>query len=356
MLDIHIEETQQPKQKPNPSHLGFGNYFTDHMFMMDFNESKGWYNPRIIPYQPISLSPAAMVLHYAQELFEGLKAYRTPAGEIQLFRPHKNVERLNQTAQRLCMPCLEKSEALQAICELIKQDKDWVPVMPGTSLYIRPFMFATEAHLGVHPAKEYLFMIICSPVASYYAQGLQPVKIYIEKEYVRAVRGGMGFAKTGGNYASSLIGQKKAEHEGYEQVLWLDGLEHKYVDEVGAMNVFFVIDNVVVTPALTSGTLLPGVTRDSCIQLLQSWKIPVEERAISIDELYQAYHQGRLKEAFGSGTAAVISPIGELNDGQEKMILNNGEIGPVAQKLYNTLTDIQWGLCLDPFGWTEKIG
>lgn len=355
MLNIHIDKTHQPKQKPDPSHLGFGNYFTDHMFMMDFKEGKGWYNPRIIPYQPISLSPAAMVLHYAQELFEGLKAYRTPAGEIQLFRANKNIERLNQTAQRLCMPCLEEKAVLQAICELVKQDRDWVPEMPGTSLYIRPFMFATEAHLGVHPAKEYLFMIICSPVASYYAQGLQPVKIYIEKEYVRAVRGGMGFAKTGGNYASSLIGQRKAENFGYEQVLWLDGVEHKYVDEVGAMNVFFVIDNVVVTPALTSGTLLPGVTRDSCIQLLQNWQIPVEERPISIDELYQAYRHGRLKEAFGSGTAAVISPIGELSDGQEKMILNDGKIGPIAQKLYNTLTDIQWGRRLDPFGWIKKI-
>lgn len=354
MLNITYQPTTSKKDKPDQSKLGFGNYFTDHMFMMNYTEGKGWHSARIVPYQNLSLDPASMVFHYAQEMFEGLKAYLTPSGEIQLFRPQKNIERMNNTNKRMCIPQLDPDEVLQAIKAIVAYDRDWVPTLAGTSLYIRPFIIAVDAHLGVHVAKEYLFIIILSPVGAYYAQGINPVKIYVENEYVRAVKGGTGFAKVGGNYAASLIGQQKAEKLGYAQVLWLDGIHRKYIDEVGAMNVFFVIDGDVVTPSLSEGNILPGVTRASCIELLKSWDIPVSERRISIDEIVEAHRSGHLTEAFGTGTAAVISPIGELNNG-EKMILNDGRIGPISQKLYDNLTGIQWGKLEDSFGWTCKV-
>ena len=355
MLDIKITPTTAPKAKPQTDKLGFGKIFTDHMFIMNYTEGKGWHDPRIVPYAPISLDPAAMVFHYGQEMFEGLKAYRTADGSIQLFRPQKNIERMNNTNRRLCIPQVDPDDVLQAIKALVEYEKDWVPSFDGTSLYIRPFIIATDPFLGVHAAKTYLFMIILAPSGSYYPEGINPVKIFIETEYVRASRGGTGFAKCGGNYAASLIGQEKAEKLGYAQVLWLDAIERKYIDEVGAMNVFFVIDGEIVTPSLTEGSILPGVTRASCIELLRSWGYTVTERRVSVEELYTAHREGRLNEAFGTGTAAVISPIGELNDNGDKIILNNNEIGPIAQKLYDNLPGIQWGRIDDPMGWIEKV-
>ncbi len=355
MLNIKYELSQNRKAKPDWSDLGFGKYFTDHMFIMDYTKGIGWHDARIVPYGPLSLDPACMVFHYAQEMFEGLKAYRTPTGEIQLFRPQKNIERMNRTNERLCIPQIDENDALDAIKALVDVESDWVPTLDGTSLYIRPFIIATDVQLGVHPSKTYKFMIILSPVGAYYAEGIKPVKIFVETEYVRAVKGGTGFAKVGGNYACSLIGQEKAEAMGYSQVLWLDGIEHKYIDEVGAMNVFFVIDGKVVTPSLAEGNILPGVTRDSCIKLLSSLGYAVEERKLSLEEVQKAYEAGKLDEAFGTGTAAVISPIGLLDDGKTKMVINNGEIGKVAQTLYNTITDIQWGKTPDTLNWTVKV-
>ena len=355
MLNIKYELVENRKSKPDWNNLGFGKYFTDHMFIMDYDKGMGWHDARIIPYQNLSLDPACMVFHYAQEMFEGLKAYRTPDGEIQLFRPDKNIERMNNTNRRLCIPQLDNSDVLDAIKAIVSVEKDWVPTADGTSLYIRPFIIATDVHIGVHPSHSYKFIIILSPVGSYYPEGIKPVKIFVEREYVRAVKGGTGYAKVGGNYACSLIGQEKAEQLGYSQVLWLDGIEHKYIDEVGAMNVFFVIDGTVITPTLEGGNILPGVTRASCIQLLESLGYKVEERKLSLDEVIEAYDSGKLDEAFGTGTAAVISPIGLLDTGDKKMTVNNGEIGSVAQKLYDTLTGIQWGKLSDDFGWTVKV-
>lgn len=355
MLNIRYELVTEKKAKPDWDNLGFGKHFTDHMFIMDYDKGQGWHDARIVPYQNLSLDPACMVFHYAQEMFEGLKAYRTPNGDIQLFRPDQNIDRMNRTNERLCIPQLDKQDVLDALKAIVKVEEDWVPVKDGTSLYIRPFIIATDVQLGVHPSKSYKFMIIACPVGAYYAEGIKPVKIFVEREYVRAVKGGTGFAKVGGNYACSLIGQEKAEKMGYSQVLWLDGIEHKYIDEVGAMNVFFVIDGTVITPALEEGNILPGVTRKSCIQLLQSMGYKVEERKLSLAEVEEAYANGKLQEAFGTGTAAVVSPMGLLDTGEQKMVINNGEIGEVAQKLYDTLTGIQWGKIEDKFGWTVKV-
>ena len=324
------------------------------MFIMDYTEGQGWHDARIEPYHDLSLSPASMVFHYAQEMFEGLKAYRAADGRTLLFRPNKNNERMNNTTRRLCIPQIDPYDALQAIVELVRTDIDWVPTEKGTSLYIRPFIIATDPFLGVHPSKTYKFIIILSPVGSYYAAGLDPVKICVEDEYVRAVKGGMGFAKTGGNYAASLIGQQKAEEMGYAQVLWLDGIEHKYIDEVGAMNVFFVIDGEIITPSL-EGNILPGVTRASAIDYLKAESYKVTERRISIDEVYAAADAGKLDEVFGTGTAAVISPVGELNWDGRVIVINNGKIGKISQTLYDAITGIQWGEKPDAFQWTLEV-
>ena len=355
MQEITIERTQHPKQKPtDQTRLGFGNYYTDHMFLMNYDEGKGWHDPRIVPYGPIELDPAAMCLHYGQEVFEGLKAYRTEDGRILHFRPDRNMARLNSSNERLCIPAIDEAFAVEAIKKLVSVDQDWIPTAEGTSLYIRPFIFATEAQVGVHPAQELLFAIILSPVGAYYPEGLNPVKIYVEDKYVRAVRGGMGYTKTGGNYAASLKAQDEAEKVGYTQVLWLDGVERKYIEEVGTMNVFFVIDDEIVTPEL-QGSILPGVTRMSCIELLKKQGYKVSERRLSIEEVAEAADAGKLKEAFGSGTAAVISPIGELKWDEKVMTINNGEIGTISQHLYDTLTGIQWGKLPDPYGWTVEV-
>ena len=355
MLDIKITKTTEPKQKPEPDQpLGFGKIFTDHMFIMNYTEGQGWHDPRIVPFQNISLSPAAMVYHYGQEMFEGLKAYKGDNDEVYLFRPDMNAKRTNKTNDRLCIPNIPEEDFVQAVKAVVDIDRDWIPTTPGTSLYVRPFIIATDEFLGVAPSGTYMFMVILSPSGAYYSSGLAPVGIWIEDEYVRAVRGGMGFAKTGGNYAASLIGQVKAHNEDYSQVLWLDGIERKYIEEVGSMNIFFKIDGKVVTPAL-NGSILPGITRNSTIQLCKEWGYDVEERKISVDELIEAQKRGKLEEVFGTGTAAVISPVGKLRYVDDVMLINNGEIGELSQKLYDTMTGIQYGKLEDKFGWRVTV-
>ncbi len=312
MLNIRVEKTTAPKAKPAPGQkLGFGHIFTDHMFIMDYTEGQGWHDARIVPYQKIELDPSAMVFHYGQTMFEGLKAYRGANGEAYLFRPDMNAKRANNSNDRLCIPRIPEEDFVQAIKEVVAIDKDWIPTEPGTSLYIRPFIIATDEFLGVAPSKTYLFIVILSPSGAYYESGLAPVGIWIEDEYVRAVRGGIGFAKTGGNYAASLIAQVKAHDGGYSQVLWLDGVERKYIEEVGAMNIMFKIDGKIVTPML-NGSILPGITRNSVLHLCRHWGMDVEERKVSVDELIEAQKSGKLEEVFGTGTAAVISPVGKL--------------------------------------------
>lgn len=353
-VPIPIERTLTPKTKPDPTQLGFGKYFTDHMFVMDYDEGQGWHDPRIIPYAPLALDPSTMVLHYGQAVFEGLKAYRTASGRLVLFRPQKNIDRLNSSDERLCIPWIDPSLGVTAIQAIVRADRDWVPEVPGTSLYIRPFVFATDACLGVRPSISYKFLIILSPVGAYYPQGINPIKIFVERTYVRAVRGGVGFTKTVGNYAASMRAQMDAHKKGYIQVLWLDGVERKYVEEVGAMNVFFKIAGEVVTPSL-EGSILPGVTRDSVIHLLRNWGVPVRERKIAMQELHEAHMAGKLEEAFGTGTAAVISPVGELNWNDQCLIINGEKIGELSAKLYEALTGIQNGRLPDPYGWMVDV-
>ncbi len=342
------------KPKPDPSTLIFGKTFTDHMFLMDYTAGQGWHDGRIVPYGPFQLEPSAMVFHYAQEVFEGLKAYRNPQGGVQLVRPIENARRINSSCERMCIPQIPEETFVSAVEQLVELEADWVPDQKGTSLYIRPFIIATTPSLGVHAAHDYLFCIITCPVGSYYPEGINPVKIYIENEDVRAVRGGTGYTKCGGNYAASIRAGERAEEQGYSQVLWLDGVYRKYIEEVGAMNVLFKIDGRVVTPAL-EGSVLPGITRKSCLELLRDWGVPVEERRITAEELFDAAESGRLEEAWGSGTAAVVSPIGELAWGDRKVIVNGGAIGETTQKLYDTLTGIQWGTLPDPHGWVVKL-
>jgi len=355
MLTIRYEKTTNPKPLPEPENpLTFGTIFTDHMFIMDYEEGKGWYDARIVPYAPISLEPSAMVFHYGQEMFEGLKAYKAEDKRTLLFRPDQNIERANNTNERICIPTIPEEDFLQAIKAIVKMDEAWIPTKPGTSLYIRPFIIATDPFLGVRPSNTYKFIIILSPVGAYYPEGLNPVKIWIEDEYVRAVRGGLGEAKAGANYVASLKAQVKAHDAGYSQVLWLDGVERKYIEEVGAMNIFFKIKGVVVTPML-NGSILPGVTRKSCIELCKSWGYPVEERRISAKELFEAAMDGTLEEAWGTGTAAVISPVGHLREGDTDVEIAGGGIGPLSQKLYDTITGIQLGKIEGPEGWIIEV-
>ena len=353
MLDIKVTLTTNPKEKPQGK-LGFGKVFTDHMFVMNYTRGKGWHDPRIVPYQDITLSPAAMVFHYGQEMFEGLKAYKGEDGKNYLFRPDMNAKRTNDTNDRLCIPQVPVEDYVQAVKAIVKVDESWIPTDPGTSLYIRPFIIATEPFLGVDVSETFLFIIILSPSGAYYESGLEPVGIWIEDDYVRAVRGGMGFAKTGGNYAASLAAQVKAHDDGYSQVLWLDGVERKYIEEVGAMNIFFKIDGKIVTPML-NGSILPGITRNSVLQICRDWGMEVEERRISVDELLQAQKEGKLEECFGTGTAAVISPVGKLRYKDEVMTIGENKIGPVSQKLYDTVTGIQLGKLEDKFGWRVVV-
>lgn len=352
--EISFIERAELKEKPKADSLGFGRHFTDYMFVMDYHSDKGWHDPRIIPYQPLTLEPSSMVFHYGQAIFEGLKAYKTEDGSIQLFRPEKNMKRFNESCDRLCIPQLDEEFLLSAIKELILLEKDWVPAGIGTSLYIRPFIFATEPYLGVRPAVQYKLLVILSPVGAYYGDQLSPVKIYVEEHFVRAVVGGVGHVKTAGNYAASLKAQEIAEANGYAQILWLDAKENKYVEEVGSMNIFFKINGEVVTPKL-NGSILNGVTRDSVIQLLQYWNVPVREEKISIEEIFAAQERGELEEVFGSGTAAVISPVGELSWNEKTIVINDRQIGELSQRIYDEVTGIQLGKKEDPFNWTVKL-
>ncbi len=352
-MNITITKTTHPGTLPPSDQLGFGTVFTDHMFLMDYSADKGWHDARVVPYGPITMSPAASVLHYGTEVFEGMKAYRRPDGGVQLFRPWENVARLNRSCERLGLPQLDPDDALQAIKTVVKVE-NWVPSDPGTSLYIRPFLYGTDPTLALHGVHEATFAIILSPSGSYFKNGLQPVPIMVETEDVRAVRGGTGEAKCGGNYGAANRAGDRAIEKGFSQVLWLDGVERKYVEEGGGMNVMFKINGTVVTPALT-GSILRGVTRKSAIELLKSWGVPVEERLLSVDELFDATASGALEEAWCIGTAAVISPIGELSWGDRDYKVNDNKIGALSQKLYDELTGIQWGTKPDPFGWVCPI-
>lgn len=353
-MEITVNKTTNPKAKPDMENLPFGKYFSDHMFVMDYDEGKGWHDARIVPYGPIPLDPSAMVFHYAQEVFEGLKAYKTPDGHVRLFRPDRNFARLNVSNERLAIPPIDEELCLEGLKKLVELDRDWIPEQEGTSLYIRPFIIATDPYLGVRPSNSYKMMIICSPSGLYYPEGLEPVKIYVEDSYVRAVRGGTGFTKTGGNYAGSIRAQVVAHEKGYSQVLWLDGVEQKYIEEVGSMNIFFKINGEVVTPAL-NGSILSGITRMSTIELLKSWGVPVSEKRISIQEVADAYDNGTLEECFGTGTAAIISPVGELRWEDKVMHINNNEIGEVTQRIFDAITNIQTGRAEDKFGWVVVV-
>ena len=353
-MQITITKADQLKSKPDDAKLGFGTLFTDHMFNMDYHPDKGWHNPRIEPYTSIAMDPATMVLHYGQGIFEGLKAYRTGSGKIQLFRPGNNFKRLNRSARMLCIPELDETFALDALKALLGIEKDWVPRAPQTSLYIRPTIIATDPFLGVRASYTYRYFVILSPVGAYYAEGFNPVKIWVTQDHVRAVSGGVGEAKTIGNYAASLLAAEKAHQQGYTQVLWLDGIERKFIEEVGSMNIFIVIDDELISPAL-SGSILPGITRDSVIALAKMWNIKVSERKISIDEVIDAHASGKLQEIFGSGTAAVISPVGELKYGHQVITIGDGQVGPLANKFFKALIDIQYGNSQDPMGWIEPV-
>jgi branched-chain amino acid aminotransferase len=351
---IRVVKATTHKTKPKDSELGFGSVFTDHMFVADFQEEKGWYDPRVEPYGLLPLDPAAAVLHYAQAVFDGLKAFRGVDGKVRLFRPQKHVERLNNSAKHMCIPPLDPELALRSLVTLVGIERDWVPAAIGTSLYIRPTIIASEPFLGVRPAKSYIYFVILSPVGAYYPEGMAPVKIRVEERHVRAVEGGLGNAKTGANYAASLMAGEEAKHEGFTQVLWLDGVHRKYIDEVGTMNIMVKIAGEVITPPLT-GTILPGVTRDSVLTLLRDWGGKVSERQISIDEVVAAHTAGTLEEVFGTGTAAVISPVGELAFRGRRMVINGGTIGPMTQKLYDAIVGIQYGKLADPHGWMVEV-
>ncbi|GAK13186.1 branched-chain amino acid aminotransferase [Geomicrobium sp. JCM 19039] len=351
---LEVIPTTSKKAKPDPHALGFGKYFTDHMLMIDYHTDKGWFRPRIVPYEPLTLDPAAMVFHYGQTVFEGLKAYVGDDGTVRLFRPEENMQRLNRSNDRLSIPPLDEEAVLSYLKELVTIEKDWIPTADGTSLYIRPFVISTEANLSVAPSQTYTFMVILSPVGSYYPEGMNPVSIFVEDHYTRAAPGGTGSAKTAGNYSAAYKAQDRATAHQRSQVLWLDGLEKKYIEEVGSMNVFFKIDGEIHTPAI-NGTILEGVTRKSVIQLLESWNMPVHERRISLEEIRAAHQIGTLEEVFGTGTAAVISPVGLLQYMDEELTINNYETGATAQKLYDTITGIQTGRIEDPFGWTVQL-
>jgi len=353
-MDLTVSKTEHPKKKPDDSKLDFGTIFTDHMFNMDYNPEKGWHNPRIEPYAPFTMDPSTMVLHYGQAVFEGLKAFKTESGNIQLFRPKDNFRRMNRSSKALCIPEVDETFVFEALKKLIETDKAWVPGTPGTSLYIRPTIISTDPFLGVRASYTYRFFIILCPVGAYYSEGFNPVKIWITKDHVRAVRGGLGEVKTPANYAASLYAGEEAHKNGYTQVLWLDGIEQKYIEEVGSMNIFFIINDELVTPML-NGSILPGITRQSVIDLARAWNIKLSEKRISIDEVMDAHTSGGLQEIFGSGTAAVISPVGELKYGEKVIHIGNGTVGPFAQRFFKAITDIQYGKSQAPQNWIEEV-
>ncbi|MBU0486111.1 MAG: branched-chain amino acid aminotransferase [Proteobacteria bacterium] len=353
-IKLEKAEDHELKLKPNENALGFGNHFTDHMFVMTYDQGQGWHDAEICKYKDFSLDPAAMVLHYGQAIFEGLKAYRGKDDQIFLFRPTANLERINASATRMCMPEVPVADVLKALKQLLELEREWIPRAAGSTLYIRPTMIATEAGLGVRPAKRFLFFIILCPVGAYYAEGFNPVKIFVTDKYVRAVRGGVGQAKTAGNYAASIMAAVEAKQQGYTQVLWLDAIERKYVEEVGTMNIFFKIDDELITPAL-NGSILPGITRDSVLRLTRDWGLKVTEREISIDEIIAANARGGLQEIFGTGTAAVISPVGSLHYKDQDYTINGGKTGQLAQRLFDEMQAIQYGRQPDPYDWMIKV-
>jgi branched-chain amino acid aminotransferase len=356
-MEIKIVKVEPGKMKAKPSDeskLGFGKIFTDHFFTMQYHADRGWYNAMIEPYRLLSLEPTAMCLHYGQEIFEGLKAYRGKDDQIFLFRPYENIKRMNASAERLCMPKVDPELFMNALKKLLLIEKDWIPRTRGASLYIRPTMIATEAALGVHDANEYLFFIVVGPVGVYYPQGFSPTSMHVTDDYVRAVRGGIGNIKAAGNYAASLLASKVAMEKGFTQVLWLDAIERKYIEEVGTSNVFFLIGGELITPPL-GGSILPGVTRNSIIQIARSWNISVSERPVSIDEILDTSSNGTLKEAFASGTAAIVSPIGKISYRERAIIINEGKTGNFTEKLYNEILQIQYGEKDDPFGWRVPV-
>jgi branched-chain amino acid aminotransferase len=353
-FSIPVTRTKTPKMKPSDDALTFGTVFTDHIFVLDYDEGLGWHDPRIIPYESFSLDPASSVLHYAQAVFDGLKAFRGQDGVVRLFRPRKHAERLNRSCERLCIPEIDIELVLESFRRLVGIDQDWVPSKAGTSLYLRPTVIANESFLGVRPARSYTYFLILSPVGPYYAEGMNPVKILASDQYVRAVPGGLGAAKTAANYAASLYGAEVAKKAGYTQVLWLDGIERKYLDEVGTMNIMVKIGDEVITPPL-NGAILAGVTRDSILTLMKDWGLTVSERQISIDDVIAASKNGTLAEMWGTGTAAVVSPVGELGYKDEKIIINGGKTGPLTQKLYDAIVGIQYGATNDPHDWLEPL-
>ncbi|MBO8144150.1 MAG: branched-chain amino acid aminotransferase [Thermodesulfobacterium sp.] len=354
-MEIEIFLAEEEKRKvPNFEELSFGKIFTPHMFIMKYERNKGWHSPQIKPLSNIELHPAAIVLHYSQSVFEGLKAYYGIDGKIRFFRIWDHIARLNRSAERLCIPQIDPDFVFRAIKTLVSIDKEWIPKKKGAALYIRPLIFATQPTLGLKVSCEYLFVIILSPVGAYYKEGFNPVKIYVTTEYIRACPGGTGEVKTGGNYAASLKAQELAHKKGYTQVLWLDAKERKYVEEVGSMNIFFYFENELITPALT-GSILPGVTRDSVLKLVPKLGIPAKERKISIDEVIEGIKNNTLKECFGTGTAAVISPVGEICYKDKSYIINNGDTGELTRMLFDYITGIQYGEKEDIFNWTVTL-
>lgn len=349
-----VELTKNPKQKPDPDSLRFGTVFTDHMFVMDYDPENGWHDGKIVPYGPLALDPATVVFHYGQEMFEGLKAYKTKEGKVQLFRPDMNAKRTNNTNKRMCIPQIDEQMYIDAIKELVAVDKDWIPQKPDTALYIRPFIIGTDKFLGVAASNTYKFIIILSPVGPYYESGLAPTRIYVENEFVRSAPGGTGYAKIGGNYAAAMIAEQKAHDMGYDQVLWLDAKEGKYVEEIGTSNAFFKIDGELYTAPL-EGTILPGITRDSMITVMKDWGYKVNEVRFTIEDVFKASEEGRLEEVFATGTAAVISPVGELYWNDRHIVINNNEIGELSQKLYDELYGIQTGEKADTRGWIVPV-
>jgi branched-chain amino acid aminotransferase len=352
---LEVIRTTAPKAKPPADGLGFGKFFTDHMLTMAWDEGIGWHDARVEPYGPFSLEPSALVYHYGQAIFEGMKAYRTADGSIKVFRPRDYLSRMNRSAARLCIPPIDTDSVRRALFELLRLDRDWVPAGEGTSLYIRPFIIAVDPYIGVKVASSYRFFVILSPVGAYYARGFKPVDIWVEPDMVRAARGGLGEAKTAGNYAASLLASQNAKARGYDQVLWLDAETKRFIEEVGTMNLFLKIGGTVVTPPL-EGSILGGMTRDSVLTLLRDWKVPVEERRVSIEEVFAAGAAGTLEEVFGTGTAAVVSPVGSLDWGGRKITVNGGAIGPTATRLFREISGIQYGTIPDRFGWLESIG
>jgi branched-chain amino acid aminotransferase len=352
--EISLTRTHAPKARPDDASLSFGKVFTDHMFLMDYEEGRGWHDPRVVPYGSFTMDPATSVLHYGQAVFDGLKAFRGPDGRIRLFRAERHARRLNKSCAALCIPEMDADLVRRSFEAIVAADHEWVPSAPGTSLYIRPTVIATEVMLGVHPAHRYTYFIICSPVGSYYKEGVKPVRILATDKYVRAVAGGLGEAKTAANYAASLAAQRDAERQGYTQVLWLDAIERKAIDEVGTMNIMMQIGDEVITPPL-AGTILDGVTRSSILQLLRDWGVKVSERRITIDEVMEAGRNGTLREMWGTGTAAVVSPVGELGYKGEKIVISNGQTGALTQKLYDAIVGIQYGRTNDAHGWTTEV-